>query len=759
MHVSVPGHVVVPLTSVGATLYGEGGNDTLNGGSGPGALYGGDGDDVLNEGGGYVDNRQAGSILDGGSGNDVIRLSFSNATVYGGSGDDLVRLGYGNATIDGGDGTDTVLIDVDRQSVGLSTVNGVTTMTVGTAVHKLAGVERIQFRDQLFVLGGTTSGTETADSLTGTVGPDTINGLGGDDVITPGLGSDTIDGGGGTDTLVLPGLASAYYFSQTSTGWLVYDGASDVDSIVSIEQIRFSNGVVSLATVVANSFDAYGYIAGYADLLAGYRSNPAAGYRHYITNGQQEGRSPSAFNSLLYTASNEDLIRAFGLDARASSEHYVRFGEAERRSTNSFDALEYIASNLDLAQGIGYDAAAGVAHYIQAGFYENRSTSSFNALIYGASNADLAKGFKDDAAALLRHYLTSGADEGRASSGFNPLLYGASNADLAKGLGDNADALLHHYLQSGAIEGRIAYGFDALAYGAANVDLARAFGTDQGALVHHYLQFGAKEDRAVGGFDSVGYLLSYGDLAGLTPSQARDHWLTSGAVEGRVGDRVFAREQTSHTLSGGNATGAVDFAGDHDWYQVTLGANQTVTIALDGLGSGTGTLGDGVLAIYDAAGRFIAYDNDAGPGLDARLTFTASAGGTYYLVTLANGSGLGTYSLNLATVSAGSSSATLEKVVGEAVFSEPAVQPFATSDDAFLLDQAAAIMAMTPDKAALTWFDQHSDLFASNVVAATHYDNPDWQLTLAAEGDIYFVDPFADGYVNPTKFGLDNAWA
>jgi Ca2+-binding RTX toxin-like protein len=76
-------------------LFGEGGNDTLNGGTKNDRLYGGSGNDTLN---GNAGN----DILDGGAGND---------TLVGGAGDDLYifRSGGGQDTINAYGGGDDLL--------------------------------------------------------------------------------------------------------------------------------------------------------------------------------------------------------------------------------------------------------------------------------------------------------------------------------------------------------------------------------------------------------------------------------------------------------------------------------------------------------------------------------------------------------------------------------------------------------------------------------------------------------------------------
>ena len=88
------------------TLNGEGGDDTLLGGSGAESLDGGDGNDTMLGGAGI-------DTLSGGSGNDFIDGDQGNETALLGDGNDTFRWdpGDGNDTIEGGAGTDTMLFN------------------------------------------------------------------------------------------------------------------------------------------------------------------------------------------------------------------------------------------------------------------------------------------------------------------------------------------------------------------------------------------------------------------------------------------------------------------------------------------------------------------------------------------------------------------------------------------------------------------------------------------------------------------------
>ncbi len=70
----------------------------------------------------------------------------------------------------------------------------------------------------------------------------------------------------------------------------------------------------------------------------------------------------------------------------------------------------------------------------------------------------------------------------------------------------------------------------------------------------------------------------------------------------------------------------LETSNDHDWVRIELTAGQQILIAVEGI-----TLPDSYVTVRDATGNALSVNDDSGPGLDARLVFTASATGTYYI--------------------------------------------------------------------------------------------------------------------------------
>ena len=102
----------------------------------------------------------------------------------------------------------------------------------------------------------------------------------------------------------------------------------------------------------------------------------------------------------------------------------------------------------------------------------------------------------------------------------------------------------------------------------------------------------------------------------------------------------------------GSATGRIEAAHDQDWFVVLVEPGATYQIDLEG--SGSRALSNPYLrGIYDQDGTLVPgyADDDSGPGLNSRVTFTATERGSYYLAAGANGDDTGTYTMTVTQIS------------------------------------------------------------------------------------------------------------
>ncbi len=190
-------------------LRGGGGNDSINGGSFFDELYGDEGNDTLDGGQSGIDS------LYGGNGDDTLIVYINNAS-GGGIDSDL---------IDGGEGFDRIVVQ-----------NGGTTTSVNLKTGEINGAPRLVGIEAV-------TGGNRRDTLIGSDGDDMLNGADGDDIITGGLGSDTLTGGvGKSDTFVFNSLVE---MSDVITDFNLSSAGSLADKIqlngISFNQVVFAD--------------------------------------------------------------------------------------------------------------------------------------------------------------------------------------------------------------------------------------------------------------------------------------------------------------------------------------------------------------------------------------------------------------------------------------------------------------------------------------------------------------------------------------
>ena len=93
--------------------------------------------------------------------------------------------------------------------------------------------------------------------------------------------------------------------------------------------------------------------------------------------------------------------------------------------------------------------------------------------------------------------------------------------------------------------------------------------------------------------------------------------------------------------------GNIESSGDRDWVAIHLTAGETYDINVLGSPSGTGTLSDPVMAVYDAAGAYLDGNDDGGNSTESFLAFTATSTGTYYVMARGYSAATGTYEISV----------------------------------------------------------------------------------------------------------------
>jgi hypothetical protein len=190
----------------------------------------------------------------------------------------------------------------------------------------------------------------------------------------PGSGNQTIIGAGGADTTVF--LAPHTQYTITVAGaWVRVSnnaGTSGTDLLYNIDNLQFTDGVITLAHPASEAIDATGfdvrfYESKYADIAAAVKADPKFDpLAHYLNFGWKEGRDPNAFfNTTYYLTANPDVAAA-GVNPLLQ---YDGSGWKEGRNPSaSFNGVAYLAANPDVA-------AAGInpmQHYLTSGLAESR---------------------------------------------------------------------------------------------------------------------------------------------------------------------------------------------------------------------------------------------------------------------------------------------------------------------------------------------------------------------------------------------------
>ncbi|MEH2125016.1 calcium-binding protein [Nostoc sp.] len=208
------------------------GNNTLNGGAGDDKLYadfssgnnllsGGDGNDTLSTSGyvvpyDYYLLSSGDNTLNGGAGDDKLYadISTGNNFLSGGDGNDSFYLSPTSPdtapsdlvtqTVDGGKGNDLLRVDYSLATGGITSTFNATSNTGSIT----AGTYRVNYKN---IEGLNISGTAYDDNIVGSNGNDILRG---------GNGNDTLSGGAGTDTFAFnsynEGVDSLYDFNVTS---------------------------------------------------------------------------------------------------------------------------------------------------------------------------------------------------------------------------------------------------------------------------------------------------------------------------------------------------------------------------------------------------------------------------------------------------------------------------------------------------------------------------------------------------------------
>lgn len=178
-----------------------------------------------------------------------------------------------------------------------------------------------------------------------------------------------------------------YYLDNNPDIKSIFTG-NDSGALVHFVRFGMNEGRQAIGNFNVNS-----YRSRYFDLRRAFGSNLPLYYRHYIDNGNVEGRiatgtelgGVTTFNKInygvvysfdYYMNNNPDLKLQFGLDDERSIHHFVTYGMSEgRHAIGNFNVIQYKNKYLDLQAVYGSNLPSYYVHYINYGMKEGRTST------------------------------------------------------------------------------------------------------------------------------------------------------------------------------------------------------------------------------------------------------------------------------------------------------------------------------------------------------------------------------------------------
>jgi methionine-rich copper-binding protein CopC len=437
-------------------------------------------------------------------------------------------------------------------------------------------------------------GNDAANLLQGGEGNDDLQGSAGDDMLVGGTGNDLLDGGLGNDTAVFEGAFSTYAVTVNGGTVNLSNPSSGNDRTTGVELFRFADGLRSIGDL-----------------------SPGADTRAPVL----QSLSPSDDAAAVPVAAN--LVLNFDEPVKPGSGHFSIYNAdgSLLRSLAASDSTQVRFAGNSVTLDPALDLVAGRSYYV---------TVAPGAVTDQAGNA--FAGFGN----TTSWNFTAVAGDNQA-----PLITALSPTDDSSGVAPGAvfvmtfnEAVLpgsgNFTIRDGSSVVRsIAVGDSSQVTVRGNtVTLDPSSDLPAGRPYSITVDAGALRD--VAGNPFAGLLSTTGWNFSVRAATVVDDFPNSTSTTGLV------------SVGAAATSGSIEVAGDQDLFRVNLNAGQTYTFALSRTAGG---LTDPVLALFNASLNQIALDDDGGDGGNARLGFTASTTGVYYLGVFDYSNGTGGYSL------------------------------------------------------------------------------------------------------------------
>jgi methionine-rich copper-binding protein CopC len=506
-------------------------------------------------------------------------------------------------------GTDTLDLSgwasASRVSLKAGEFSSANDMTNNIAIAYDTVIENARTGGGNDVLGGNSA----ANRLEAGAGNDELNGLEGDDILIGGTGNDIIDGGVGSDTAVFEGSFGSYTVTVAGNVITLVGAASGTDRLSNVERFQFADGLRTLAEL-----------------------SPGADTTAPVLQAQLPADDAGA------VAPGADLVLTFSEPVRAGGGTISIFGAggALVSSIPATDTAQVRFNGNTVTIDPSANLAAGQSYHVlvSAGAFTDLSGNAW-AGISSTTAWNFSTGASDTAAPVV---VTLTPSDNASSVNAASNLVMLFNETVTAGSGNIV-------IRNGsAVVATIAAGDTSrVTINGSTVTINPSADLPANADLHVTVDAGALRDSAGNGF------------AGITTATG---WNFRTSTGGATDDFPYSTSTTGVvTVNGAGTTGVIETPDDADLFKVALVAGTTYTFTLQR--AATGGLSNPYLQLYgiqpnaNTAPALVTEDDDSGGAGNARISYTPTASGTYFLAAWDYDVGTGGYTLSATTQDSG----------------------------------------------------------------------------------------------------------